>query len=134
VSNPWIRLVAREVLLVGATAPYLPPHVVRRQEPSPFRLRLRGTKPGLRRAPAAVLSPLRGGLIRGTKPRRRHQDFSPVERQRSGGVRRGGGRGRERSEPGFSAFGRFPPFACGSGGQSQGCAVLRRRYFPPLRG
>src|SRR5690606_5391674 len=61
--------------------------------------------------------PLRGGLIRGTKPRRRHQDFSPVERQRSGGVRPEAGRGRERSEPGFSAFGRFPPFACGSGGQ-----------------
>src|SRR5690606_13115443 len=28
----------------------------------------------------------------------------------------------------------LPPFACGSGGQSQGCAVLRRRYLPPLRG
>src|SRR5690606_30393691 len=59
--NPWIRLVAREVLLVGATAPYLPPHFVRRQEPSPFRLRLRGTKPGLRRAPAAVPSPTSWG-------------------------------------------------------------------------
>src|SRR5690606_30594154 len=64
-QNPWIRLVAREVLLVGATAPYLPPHFVRRQEPSPFRLRLRGTNPGLRRAPAAVPSPTSGGLIRG---------------------------------------------------------------------
>src|SRR5690606_24431465 len=30
-------------------------------------------------------------------------------RQRSGGVRPEAGRGRERSEPGFSAFGRFPP-------------------------
>src|SRR5690606_35560248 len=42
-------------------------------------------------------------------PLRGHQDFSPVERQRSGGVRPEAGRGRERSEPGFSAWGRFPP-------------------------
>src|SRR5690606_33851987 len=61
VSNPWIRLVARAGWSVGPTAPYLPPHFVRRQEPSPFRLRLRGTKPGLRRAPAAVPSPASWG-------------------------------------------------------------------------
>src|SRR5690606_18018195 len=137
----------------------------------------------------------------GDKARVAASGFPPVERQRSGGVRPEAGRGRERSEPGFSAWGGFPrpplrgglirgalspnrrlgegtpllgqwgrgqcrtrgsgwsrgrscwwerlpptsrltsfggrnlpPFACGSGGQSQGGGMHRRRYLPPLRG
>src|SRR5690606_24908666 len=45
---------ALEVLLVGATAPYLPPHYVRRQGPSPFAY-------GSGRQTAA--QPAAGGLI-----------------------------------------------------------------------
>src|SRR5690606_3811003 len=57
------------ILLLGTTAPYLPPHSIRRQEPSPFAFGSggqngRGTDPALR---LWLRGTKRRGLLRGEK-------------------------------------------------------------------